>query len=311
MKPEIYYISVVICTFNRSNRLEILFDAIRRLKNNATFRTEFIFVDNNSTDDTKEKIEAFKESTIFSISYLIEKKRGSSAARNTGIREASGSVIVFLDDDCLPDSDWLENIAEYFLNQNIDVAGGKVLLYNPLDLPISIRTSNNETQLESVNQLFGTIPGCNMAFRRDVLEKIGLFDEDLGAGLPLAAEDVDLIYRAFRGGYCLKYTPQFCVFHNHGRQTIRDANLLNRSYLRGRGGMYAKYSLAKDWQIAKSAYWEITSLSRQAFKKTINCESPLEQFKEIIYLLQGFLLVSWRVFVSKKHLVQSTNTKSK
>ncbi len=311
MKTVSYYISVVICTFNRSNRLEILFEAIRGLQNHDAFRTEFIFVDNNSTDDTRAKIESFKESIRFSTSYLIEKKRGSSAARNAGIRKASGSVIAFLDDDCLPDSQWLANIAEYFSNEDIDVAGGKVLLYNPLDLPLSIRTSDKETRLEAVDQLFGTIPGCNMAFRRHVLEKIGLFDEDLGAGLPLAAEDVDLIYRALRNGYRLRYTPKFCVYHDHGRRTLIDADLLNRSYLRGRGGVYAKYSLAKDWKIARSAYWEITGLFRQAFRKTIKGESPLEGFKEIIYILQGFSLVSWRVFIRKKHLVPSIDTKAK
>jgi len=301
-----FYISVIICTFNRSNRLEMLFDAIRRQQNHSTFHTEFIFIDNNSTDDTRTKIESFKESTSFSVSYLIEKKRGSSAARNKGILKSSGSVVAFLDDDCLPSPQWLANIAEYFSNEDIDVAGGKVLLNNPLDLPLSIRTSDEETRLENIEQLFGTIPGCNMVFRRHVLEKIGVFDEDLGAGLPLAAEDVDLIYRALRNGYHLRYTPKFCVFHDHGRRTLNDARLLDRSYLRGRGGMYAKYSIAKDWQIARSAYWEICSLCRKAIKPPIKGEPSLNYIKEVVYIIQGFVLVSWRVFVSKKHSVPNT-----
>jgi len=303
MKRDGIYLSVVICTYNRADRLGILFDALRKLRIEENFGAEFIFIDNNSSDNTRAEIEIFAKSVGFPVDYIFEKKRGSSAARNAGINSASGSVVVVLDDDCLPDSEWLANIATYFSQQDVDVAGGKVLLYNPLDLPMSIRTSDSEIPLQSLDQLFGTIPGCNMAFRKKVLEHIGLFDEDLGAGLPLAGEDVDLIYRALRNGYRLRYTPTFCVYHNHGRRTQRDASLLNRSYVRGRGGVYAKYTLAKDWNMARMAYWEMSRLFRHAANKMIRGKLPAPDLMDMLYLAQGFAAVAWRVVWSGKHSV--------
>ncbi len=294
MKRDGILLSVVICTYNRGDRLGILFDALRRLRTDGTFNTELIFIDNNSSDSTKSEILGFVESVAFPVDYIFEKKRGSSAARNAGIRAASGSVIAVLDDDCLPDPDWLINIARYFARPDVDVAGGRVLLHNPLDLPMSIRTSENDVSLERLDQLFGTIPGCNMAFRRNVLESIGLFDEEIGAGLPLAGEDVDLIYRALRKGYKLRYTPTFCVYHNHGRRTPLDASSLNRSYVRGRGGIYAKYILQKDWKMARMAYWEMRTLFRQAARKLIGGQGPAQDLRDLLYLVQGFSVVAWK-----------------
>jgi len=303
MKQPDCLISVIICTYNRANRLDMLFEALIKLRSENNASTEFIFVDNNSSDNTQQKIESFAQLLSFPVRCLHENKKGSSAARNKGIFAASGEIIAFLDDDCFPDPDWLVNLQDYFSQQDVDVAGGKVLLFDPLDLPISIRTCDSEVCVEDISQVLGTIPGCNMAFRRHALDEVGVFDEDLGAGLPLAAEDVDLLYRAFRSGFSLRYTPVFCVYHNHGRRTERDAYLLNRSYVKGRGGFYAKYILHGDWAIAKRAYWEIFGLCRNAIKG-VSRRNSKSYVLDIAFLTRGFSLVLWNIVIKNKHSLE-------
>lgn len=282
-------ISIIICTYNRANHLDRLFESLQNLHTRDEYCAEIIFIDNNSTDDTKEKIKLLSASLKFDTKYLFEEKQGSSAAKNKGIKNSRGSIVTILDDDCLPNEDWLNNIWDYFFENTVDIAGGKVLLFNPIDLPISIRTSDEEKTLDKPSQLFGTIPGCNVAFRRNVLEKIGLFDERIGAGLPLAGEDVDLIYRALKEGFLLCYTPRFFVYHNHGRRTSNDAEKLNRSYVRGRGGFYAKHILKKDKKITKLAYWEVRGSLIRALGKIVKFKNPINELTDILYLIQGFI----------------------
>lgn len=301
MKSALVDISIIVCTYNRAALLDGLFKSLNNLKTRDDYTAEILFINNNSTDTTEIKIKSLSQSLKINNKYLFETKQGSSAAKNTGIRNSRGSIIVVLDDDCLPDENWLNNIWDYFAKTPVDVAGGKVLLCNPLDLPISIRTSEEETLLDNPSQLFGTIPGCNVAFRRNVLEKIGLFDERIGAGLPLAGEDVDLIYRALKEGYLLRYTPRFFVYHNHGRRTDGDAEKLNRAYVRGRGGLYAKYIFEGDKTMTKLAYWEIRGGLSMALKKTTKTKNPARELKDILYLIQGFIFFSRKLKTKYLH----------
>ncbi len=63
---------------------------------------ELIVVDNNSSDDTRAVVERFREASFLTVKYLKESKQGLSFARNTGVREATSSIIAFTDDDCVP-----------------------------------------------------------------------------------------------------------------------------------------------------------------------------------------------------------------
>jgi hypothetical protein len=90
----------------------------------------------------------------------------------------------------------------------------------------------------------GLIQGSNMAFRRDCLEAIGIFDERFGAGTPLAGEEWDLALRASLAGWAGGYFPPPRVFHDHGRagSTARERLLF---YDYGGGAVYAKHSFGR------------------------------------------------------------------
>ena len=80
----------------------------------ATITWELIVVDNNSDDDTRNTIEAFKRKSGLPIEYLLEKNQGKSFALNAGIKAAEGDIVAFTDDDCIVDNSWLATVVKEF-----------------------------------------------------------------------------------------------------------------------------------------------------------------------------------------------------
>jgi len=116
-------ISVVIATYNRLDALKkYVLDGLRRQRiSEAEF--EIIIIDNNSSDGTWQYLK-----TIESPRLIIaqEMTRGASAARNKGIELASGQIIAFLDDDCLPDENWLSRMYGYFSQSDYSFGQGAI-----------------------------------------------------------------------------------------------------------------------------------------------------------------------------------------
>lgn len=116
-------ISVVIPTFNRAM---ILKEALESLVAQTRKPDEVVVVDNNSSDNTKEVVENFNHG--FNVIYVLEPRQGTSTARNTGIKKASGDIVVFIDDDCVADREWLHHLELPFLRDpSIGLVGGEIL----------------------------------------------------------------------------------------------------------------------------------------------------------------------------------------
>lgn len=216
-------VSIVICTRNRSASLRRIFDAVASLDfSGISGRAELIIVDNGSTDETKIVVAAFRNRAPLPVIYVYEGHPGLAAARNSGILQAAHQVILFTDDDCLPDRDWLLTAARLFSTGLLQVIGGRVELYNPEHLDLSIKTSPVEDRLQGVGGLLGFVHDANLAIGRPVIDRIGWFDVRFGAGTPLkSAEDTEFIYRAFRAGLPVLYKPDLVVWHDHGRSGVR------------------------------------------------------------------------------------------
>jgi len=222
---------------------------------------EVVVVNNNSTDNTDEIIEKFREHLPVPLKRVFEPQQGLSAARNAGLRAAVGEFIAYTDDDCLVDPDWLARIAQAFANDpQLAGVGGRIELRDPRDIPTTTRPSPTPALISSGSQVFYSIAGCNMAFKREVFDAVGLFDPNFGAGTPLPAEDSDFLYRAIKAGSKLMYLPDVVVRHDHGRREEWQAQELRVAYVTGRGGMYCKHILAGDGAVAKMAYWETRQL---------------------------------------------------
>jgi len=121
--------------------------------------------------------------------------------------------------------------------------GGRVLPHEPSDRAVGILARERREEIRPGTFVdAGTIFGSNMAFRREVLESVGGFDEALGHGTPFGCEDADTVARASAAGFHGAYDPRVVVRHHHGRKGPEVEQLL-RAYDIGRGAFYAKCAL--------------------------------------------------------------------
>ncbi|MDH3347064.1 MAG: glycosyltransferase [Desulfobulbaceae bacterium] len=232
-------ISVVISTRNRSKQLASCISSFSHITFANPF--ELVIVDNGSTDNTSQLLHELKNKSTFPIKIVYEPIPGLGRARNAGWRAASGQIIAFTDDDCYPDKDWLTAILQCYQESTISFLGGKILLYDQADWPITIQLHDQPEKFHSRSIMrTGMIQGANFSFPRKVLESIDGFDPMLGAGTPFGCEDVDILARLTAQGLHGAYDPRPIIYHHHGRKLNSDILKLLKGYEYARGAYYTK-----------------------------------------------------------------------
>lgn len=256
------FLSVIVATRNRGDKLPTMLAALARAGTRTTTDWELIVVDNGSDDGTGAVLSDFAARAAFPVRVIAEPRPGLSRARNRGVAVAVGDVVAFTDDDCLVAEDWLDVIAGAFTDDPaLDLLGGKVVLADPADAPVSLRLFDEPRRITDFDILATHLIGCNVAVRRQALQTAGTFDERLGAGTrSQSAEDLDLFYRLFRAGHCLRYDPRLRLHHAHGRRADDDLVALRRGYMHGRGAFYGKHMMRLDREIWIRFAWELYGL---------------------------------------------------
>lgn len=245
-------LSIIICTRNRDFAIADCLTSIEEaLAEAAPVDAEIVVVDNGSTDGTSARVRAWAAQSRFPVNLVFEAKKGLSAARNCGTRAACGEILAFTDDDCRPALDYVQTLLRYNAEDKEPVLrGGRVELGDPADLPLTIQTNPDRLRwhrrADSTWRSHlggGIIPGCNMVMRRQIVDRLGPFDEALGAGSVVpAGEDTDYVFRAYLAGIAIEYVPDMTVYHFHGRKDPAEGRALIRNYLLGTGALYAKYN---------------------------------------------------------------------
>lgn len=214
--------SVVICTYNRSHYLKRVLEKFPKV-NFSIKSFELIIIDNNSTDDTKDVCNNFRNRySQINFHYCFEKKQGLSIARNIGINLSKGKFVVFLDDDALVDKDWLNALFGTFENHNADVVGGKVeLLFenekpqwleNDLLIYLShLDWSNEEIEIDLQKQW---LVGANIAFKKSIFTEYK-FLTILGRNgkTLLSGEETEICQRIQNKGGIIYFSPKAIVHH--------------------------------------------------------------------------------------------------
>lgn len=261
-------VSLVVCTRNRAPFLPQHLVALAAIKSEILW--DIIFVDNNSSDDTASLLAQFAQQSTVQVSIVHEKIAGLSNARNAGWRHSKAKIIAFTDDDCYPSSDFVTNLAQAFSEKNIGFTGGRVLLHDPNDLPMTIKLSEDFDYHNAYSFIGpGYIHGANFAFTKQLLDELGGFDPLMGAGTPYPCEDCDILLRALNTGVRGKYCPNVVVSHHHRRRTVNDLAKIDASYLAGRGAFYMKalVDMPKPLRTAKFWYDSAKNYGFNAFVK--------------------------------------------
>lgn len=215
--PQTPRVSVIVCSYNGGRTLEQCLHSLHALEYPDY---EIIVVDDGSTDDTRAILAHFPE-----VRALHQANRGLSAARNTGLQAATGSIVAYTDSDCFVDPHWLTHLVYQFQRCDAAAVGGPNLTPEDGRLAACVAASPGQpTHVLESDQVAEHIPGCNMAFRRELLLAIKGFD-------PLyrkAGDDVDICWRLQQAGYWITFAPGAFVWH-HRRQGPRE-------YLRQQAG---------------------------------------------------------------------------
>lgn len=119
-------LSVVICTYNRSGSLAETLASVNACTLPGDCTVELVVVDNNSTDDTAAVCATFAGVARIPFRCVKETAQGLSHARNRGVAEATGDVVIFTDDDVLVNARWLVTYAEEFGVNEADCAFGRI-----------------------------------------------------------------------------------------------------------------------------------------------------------------------------------------
>jgi GT2 family glycosyltransferase len=226
LAPEI---TVAICSKDRWDWVERLLGSLAPLQAEGAF--DVVVIDNASSDDRLRRVCAEHDW----VRYFFEPLVGLNFARNRAVREARGEVVAFLDDDVVVDRTFLKGLRRAWA-ENPD-AGCVTGLVLPMALeteaqvrfelrggfrrgfrPIRYGPVRYRSFLyPCIGGHFGA--GANMSLRRDLVLRLGGFDEALDTGRPLpGGGDLDIFYRVLRSGAMLVYEPQAAVYHEHRRE---------------------------------------------------------------------------------------------
>jgi hypothetical protein len=231
-------VSVIVSTRNRGASLLRCLEQIAAIRSDAAW--ELVVVDNGSSDETPEVLRSFAARVPIAMRIVTEPMPGLSRGRNAGVRAARGRILVFTDDDCYVRPDLVDQYRRIFADPAIGFAGGRILLHDRSDYPLTINESNEELRFQRGRPVpCGIIQGANFAARRAALSAAGEFDVRLGSGTPFPAEDWDMLTRLAAGGWAGGYFPGPTVSHHHGRKP-HEARKLIRTYNIGSGAVLAK-----------------------------------------------------------------------
>jgi glycosyltransferase involved in cell wall biosynthesis len=196
-------VSVIVPVYNSAAFIRKLLDGLEK-QDYPQDRREIIIVDNGSNDDTAKIISEYP--------FILAQEndiQSSYAARNKGISIAKGEIIAFTDADCRPRPDWLSNGVRSLLESGADMVAGKVeFIYSEKPTAAEIYDSITHMQMESQVRERGVAPTANIFVKRDMFDKIGLFDSRVKSG-----GDAQWTGKATKKGFRLDYCGLAVVAH--------------------------------------------------------------------------------------------------
>ncbi len=264
--------SVIIPNWNGAHHLPVCLNALRV----QTYpRLEVIVVDNGSTDGSQALIEGqYPEVRLLAL----DRNLGLTGGNNAGFRAARGEILISLNNDTEADAGFVEALVMALLEHSeAGMAACKMLLFDRRDhihsagdgygvdgIPFNRGVwQRDEGQFDGPGWIFGGCGGA-VAYRRTMLEEVGLFDESLF----MYCEDVDLNWRVQLAGWKCWYAPDAVVYH---KLSATGAGPI-ASFYTGRNTLwvlaknYPGTLLRKYWDRVLSAQWSVTRDALRAWR---------------------------------------------
>ncbi len=259
-KSEMVRTSIIIPAFNEAENLTRILPPVLA---QVGPMDEVIVVDNGSLDGTA------NVASTWGVLVVKESVRGRSRARNKGIESSRGKVLVFLDADCHPSPDWLHNLLMPFDKSEVGCVAGEIRILNSgTRLGRYLNSKGHLSQQVNFAHPFLPYAGSgNVAFRREILEQIGGFDEELYSG-----HDADICWRMqLETNYQIVLSSDAVVDHH---QTLTFPALVRQKRRHAYGAvlLYKKYKDRRNLEnrCFKTVYWEYRSIFKRALRFLVN-----------------------------------------
>ena len=234
IKPRL---SVVIPTYNAS---DLLYDCLESLNNQTVEKNyyEVIVVNDGGARGIGHKLRCSNNN--LTIRYFYQENKGAAAARNLGITKAAGEIILFLDDDSLPTTDWLSaTIDAWEKFPHFDGIGGYILSETTDSIFCRVNSDFFNWYLAKYSQdkNHPFLATCNAGYKKAILKKVGKFDESFTKA---AGEERDLNIRITKIGGRLRVDENVLVYHD---RDLTLGSFLKKHYNYGKAAyrIYAMY----------------------------------------------------------------------
>ena len=226
-------ISLIICTYNRE---KFLGHALQSLTQQTLPAKDFeiLIINNNSTDRTPQISRDFMAAhPKLNVRYFVETSQGLSYARNRGIKEALAPIITYMDDDAEAEDDFLEQVLSFFDTKPETAGmGGKIIpKYEGSPPPwMNKYLYGFVTKVDYGDRIFTYTgknypAGCNMTYRKELLERVGGFNENL----KWRADDKYIFFAVKAVSDKIFHYPKAIVRHNIDAYRTTDENFLKLS----------------------------------------------------------------------------------
>jgi glucosyl-dolichyl phosphate glucuronosyltransferase len=241
-------ISIIICTRNRCKDLRISIGTLEYVDIPYDVCVEVLVVDNGSTDRTRHVVESARIQGM-SVKYVFEPQVGLSVARNTGVRESRGAILLFTDDDQRLPHNWIEGMCRPIINGQAQAVRGGIRLAQHLNRPELRRLQR--ASLVSTADMYPESPesliGANMAIAKSVFATIPAFDVELGGGALGYSEEALLSYQMHKSGFRIACALDVEVEHHFSQSRLSREYFLGSAAERGRSEAYIRHH----WEHAK------------------------------------------------------------
>ena len=299
--PNAMKITVILCTYNRSQNLEKALSSVSASKVPGSVIWEVLVVDNNSSDRTREVIEDFCCRYPGRFRYIFEPKQGKSHALNIGIREARGDILAFMDDDVIVEPSWLQNLTAPLHNGRWAGSGGRILPHWTCSAPNWLPSTGwyvaGPLALFDQGDEFGQLTeapfGTNMAFQRDMFNKYGGFRTDLGPcpGSEIRNEDTEFGRRLLTAEEKLCYEPSAVVYHLVPENRVQKKYYLTWWFDKARSDIREMGVLPDKWLIDGVPLYLLRRLARWTLRWLVALDPRLRfECKLKVWLNAGLIV---------------------
>ncbi|KJR40232.1 glycosyl transferase family 2 [Candidatus Magnetoovum chiemensis] len=254
-------VSVVVPVYNGEQHIRQCLDALVSQsfgKNDY----EIIVADDGSTDNTPAIVKSY------SVKYIRQENRGPASARNLGVRNALGEIILFTDADCAPSNNWVQEMLRPLLSDSDNIAAVKGV-YRTSQTSKTARFAQAEFEeryeMLKKHKFIDMVDTYSAAFKKEIFLKVGGFDESF----PEANnEDTELSYKLSLAGYKMVFNPNAVVSHLKHPDTL------------------VKYARQKFWR----GFWRMAVYKRFPQKMVKDTYTPQSLKVQIMLILSGLFL---------------------